>query len=336
MQAAVIHTLLRRCLAALRRRDSAAPRVDAGASPAALAMRLDEAVATWTAHLDTVQSQMREATDQLLAGFAQILEQLDAIVDRDAGQGADPRAALLERCESQLRGLVADFHGIVRSRDCMLDSVRSVAAASTGLTDMAVDVGRLAHQTNLLSINAAIEAAHAGDSGRGFAVVAKEVRRLSAESGDTGRRIGGQLDEFGARMRDALDQATRRTALDAGVIAESERTIGAVVEQVDAAVSGLNTRAADLSSRGQAVKAQVESLMIAFQFQDRVQQIVQQVNASMDGAAQRLRASLDGAPEPTDDEWRALLSAGYTTDEQRAVGGSSAAPAPANAETTFF
>ncbi len=309
--------------------------------------RLAQAAQVWTHHLGTAQAQMRDATDQLLQGFVQILDQLDAIVDPGRGQGQpvlshaalDQRAALLAQSEAQLRGLLDRFQGFVRSRDEVLGSVRSLSDASNSLRDMAEDVAKLARQTNLLSINAAIEAARAGPSGRGFAVVAAEVRRLSAESGDTGRRIGEQVDGFADRMKSALQKAADSTARDTEAIHDSEHTVNAVVQQVDTTVSQLNERAAELSARGEAVKAQVEQLMVAFQFQDRVQQIIDQVNQSILSAMGRMQQALAQGQLPSAAEWDALLSAGYTTDEQRAVirGAPAAAASPqASQETTFF
>ncbi len=313
----------------------------------ALGARLDEASRTWTTHLGTAQTQMREATEQLLSGFAQILEQLDAIIDPDrsgaAGQpvtasGLDSRAQVLEACESQLRGLIQNFHGFVQSRDEVMQSVRLLAGESASLGGMAEDVAKIARQTNLLSLNAAIEAARAGPSGRGFAVVATEVRRLSTESGDTGKRIGDHVSEFGQRMNSALKQASEHTAHDAQVIQASELTINQVVEQVDSAVTQLNERAAELSARGEAVRAQVEQLMVAFQFQDRVHQIMDQVNSSIASAVARLQQSLIDGQAPDAEEWTALLSAGYTTDEQRCASepGSQAAATSSSNDTTFF
>ena len=308
--------------------------------------RLDEAASVWTTHLGTAQAQMRDATEQLLQGFAQILEQLDAITD--AGGAAptgphapgalDQRAALLGQCEARLKGLIENFHGFVRSRDEVMASVRSLSGASSSLRSMAEDVAQLARQTNLLSLNAAIEAARAGPSGRGFAVVAAEVRRLSSESGDTGKRIGDQVDSFGTQMHAALTQAAEHTEHDATVIQASEDTINQVVEQVDGAVSQLNARAVELSARGAAVRAQVEQLMVAFQFQDRVHQIMDQVSVSIHSAVARLQSALADGSAPGAAEWTALLSAGYTTQEQRAVGTAQAEPgaAPSGSDTTFF
>lgn len=314
---------------------------------AALGARLEEAARTWTTHLGTAQTQMREATEQLLSGFAQILEQLDAIIDPDRGSaagrpvtasGVDSRAQVLEACESRLRGLIQNFQGFVQSRDEVMQSVRLLSGESASLGGMAEDVAKIARQTNLLSLNAAIEAARAGPSGRGFAVVATEVRRLSTESGDTGKRIGDHVRVFGQQMSSALKQAADHTAHDAEVIRASELTIHQVVDQVDTAVSQLNERAIELSARGAAVRAQVEQLMVAFQFQDRVHQIMDQVNSSIASAVAQLQQSLIDGRVPDADEWTALLSAGYTTDEQRYASdpGAQTAAGSAGSDTTFF
>jgi len=317
---------------------------DAESVGTVLASRLDEAVRTWTGHLANAQAQVKEATDQLLEGFARILQELDAIVDTDRQQESqgpdavalDQRAKVLEHCEQQLNGLVANFEGFMRSRDEVLQSVRTLVGESAHLRSMGEDVAKLARQTNLLSINAAIEAARAGSSGRGFAVVAAEVRRLSAESGDTGKRIGEQVNDLDVRMNEALTRAASRTETDAAVIQASEQTIHQVVRQVDAAVSSLNTRAAELGARGEAVRTQVQQLMLAFQFQDRVNQILDQLSGSIASAASRLQTSLATGVAPSSAEWTALLSTGYSTEEQRAVGVPRAAAAAAVGSATHF
>ncbi len=246
------------------------------------------------------------------------------------------RAEMLAQCETRLLGLLQTLDGFVQSRDAVLGSVRGLSQASGSLRDMAEDVGKLARQTSLLSINAAIEAARAGESGRGFAVVASEVRRLSAESGETGQRIGSQVQQFAEQMRGALDQADDQAQRGSSAIAASEQTIRAVVADVDGAVAALHQQAQALRQRGEGVRAQVQQLMEAFQFQDRVHQILGQVSGSITSAVQRLQAALAEGRVPDAAEWNALLHAGFTTVEQHALAGGQAARGPASTETTFF
>jgi methyl-accepting chemotaxis protein len=310
---------------------------------AEVADRVGEASRLWSIHLGTAQDQMREATQHLLEGFAGILGELDHIVSPGAGgdesaSDIDNRAAMLAQCEVDLHGLLDRFTGFVESRDQMLGSVRSLSTASASLGHMAEDVGKLARQTNLLSINAAIEAARAGESGRGFAVVAAEVRRLSTASGATGKSIGDQVEQFGSRMHEVLQQADQHAQRDTQAVQSSGQIVNDVIARVDGAVSGLNARATELRERGLMVKAQVEQLLMAFQFQDRVHQILDQVRQSMGEAAQRLQAAVAAGRVPDAAEWEALLTAGYTTDEQRSATAGGAAPAAASSssETTFF
>lgn len=303
--------------------------------------RFDDATRTWATHLGTAQTQMRDAIDHLLGSFDDILQELDALIgtpEQEAGANDDARAEVLVQCEGQLRQILGNFEGFVRSRDEVLNTVRTLSDASGSLREMAEDVSSLARQTNLLSLNAAIEAARAGPSGRGFAVVAGEVRRLSQESGETGKRIGSQVDKFSQSMQQAMSQATKSAESDTLAMHSSETSINQVVDRVDGAVKQLHQRAADQTMQGQLIKAQVEQVLIAFQFQDRVHQILDQLRDSMQAATASLQQSLADGHMPDAESWRALLGSGYTTAEQRAVGRGTpvnASPA-ANVETTFF
>jgi methyl-accepting chemotaxis protein len=82
--------------------------------------------------------------------------------------------------------------------------MQAVLGAVKGLGHMSETIRGLARQTEILAINAAIEAAHAGDSGRGFAVLAGEVRRLATQSNDTAVRIGQDLGQLVKAVENGL------------------------------------------------------------------------------------------------------------------------------------
>ncbi|MCL2608768.1 MAG: methyl-accepting chemotaxis protein, partial [Treponema sp.] len=115
--------------------------------------------------------------------------------------------------------------------------IREIARESEGLMEINSVMENIASQTNLLSMNAAIEAAHAGEAGKGFAVVADEIRKLAESSREQSKTIGTVLK----KIKGSIEKITRSTdnvlqkfeAIDYGVktVAEQEEVIRAAMEE---------------------------------------------------------------------------------------------------------
>jgi methyl-accepting chemotaxis protein len=94
----------------------------------------------------------------------------------------------------------------------MSDSIRGILESAKRMAEMNVFIGDVADRTNLLGMNASIEAAHAGQVGKGFAVVADQIRALSVEAANSSRVISETLRDTQSAVENAA--AKNQEALD--------------------------------------------------------------------------------------------------------------------------
>jgi len=115
--------------------------------------------------------------------------------------------------------------------------IQEIARESEGLLEINAVMENIASQTNLLSMNAAIEAAHAGEAGKGFAVVAAEIRKLAESSGAQSKTIGNVLKKIAESIKKITTSTenvlTRFEAIDSGVrtVSDQEDNIRNAMEE---------------------------------------------------------------------------------------------------------
>ncbi|MFO1541445.1 MAG: methyl-accepting chemotaxis protein [Chloroflexota bacterium] len=128
------------------------------------------------------------------------------------------------------------------------------------ITGIVTTIGRVSDQTNVLSLNAAIEAAKAGDAGSGFAVVAREIRRLDAQTGTAAAGIGETvaemqssvasgvmgMEKFSAEVRNVVD-ALEEIAASFSAIIGAVHDLGPRMEGMSEAMEGQSTGARQIA-----------------------------------------------------------------------------------------
>ncbi len=120
--------------------------------------------------------------------------------------------------------------------------VRSITSEIDEILEIIGVINGISSQTNLLSMNAAIESAHAGEAGRGFAVVAEEIRKLSESTAENAKRIGSSLKSMTEQIRHALQTS------DAGY--ESYEAISRDVDEFAQAMAEIAASMQELTSAG--------------------------------------------------------------------------------------
>jgi methyl-accepting chemotaxis protein len=154
-----------------------------------------------------------------------------------------------------------------------VDSMGRVSESSRQIGEIIDLVDEIAFQTNLLSLNAAVEAARAGQMGKGFAVVAAEVRRLAARSGDAAKQIRalidrsrkevettqGHVQRSGETLAEILG-AVQTVAEGVAEIAAASREQSTGIEEVNSAVSQMDTTTQQNAALVEESNAAAESL----------------------------------------------------------------------------
>ncbi len=152
----------------------------------------------------------------------------------------------------RIHALVEDIRESGVSLDNLQQDVQSIVSV--------LDVIRsIAEQTNLLALNAAIEAARAGEAGRGFAVVADEVRALASRTQQSTQEIQGMIDRLQGGTRDAVT-AMRRSS-DAGEItSEQANQAGASLDAIAQLIGTINAMNAQIASAAEEQTAVAEEI----------------------------------------------------------------------------
>ena len=224
-----------------------------------------------------------EATNTLHAATQDVV--------RDGSAAAEASQRATEIATEHRHTIATAIERLIGAKVFVGESGSQIAGLATSvrrITEFIAVIRELADQTNLLSLNAAIEAARAGAQGKGFAVVADEVRKLAEQSARASDEAGEIVGAFEEQMRRVAFQMSRGETIvqDVGTLSEKAReALDLIVEATESAATGAQRIA--LTSREQ----ELEFAKLS----DRVKRIGIISNRNRDGAEQVTTSARDQA-----------------------------------------
>ncbi len=236
------------------------------------------------------QKSVVKNTERSLEALLGSLEQISVNVDSQASSVEETSSAIAEMAASiksvsqataKANSLSANLIQVAKDGTVAVDnavkSVRHLEESSDQVNAIVTVIAKIAAQTNLLAMNAAIEAAHAGDAGRGFAVVAEEVRSLAENSAASAKEIATHIKSMAGLINTGV-----KLSEDAG------RSLGRIGQDINQTTSLVNEIAAAMQEQNLGANEIVSSMTSLVSSTQDVRKIAEEQK----GASVAMRSSI--------------------------------------------
>jgi methyl-accepting chemotaxis protein len=270
----------------------------------ALASSFENGVGTIVNSVGRAATGLRTTAESMSATAEEAIRQTTTVAaaSEEASQNAEAVAAAVEELNASINEIAQQVNESARVAGTAASQANDTNAQVQGLASAAQKIGdvvklisEIAEQTNLLALNATIEAARAGEAGRGFAVVASEVKALASQTSKATEEISAQVgaiqtatqasvaaiqginetitkvNEIASAIASAVEEQGAATREIAHNVAESARGTGQVSQhisgvneaahQTGTAASLVVESAAELSKNGETLRAQVDAFL---------------------------------------------------------------------------
>ena len=232
-----------------------------------------------------VQSLLADAISTLTNSFSGMSDhtrhQRDLTLSVTGGDDASSQAAqfdtFVKNTSDVMQRIVDSVIGNSKLGMELVELTDSIAKRTQDVQSILSEIGAIAKQTNLLALNAAIEAARAGEAGRGFAVVADEVRDLSARTTQFSQQISALMKSMQGSVQQTEVAIQGMASQDMTFALESKMHVEEIIGTMETQNRGRILAIGQLGGIADAVDVEVGRAITALQFQDMVSQLLDHV-----------------------------------------------------------
>ncbi|WP_324187605.1 methyl-accepting chemotaxis protein [Thiomicrorhabdus heinhorstiae] len=238
--------------------------------------------------LSQVKSLVAEAIETLNQSFSGLHMQTQAeyqlvsgLIDNLGSEGQNDEGMSIQKFSTEIKVVLQYLIDLLtnasqRSNETVA-KIDDMVGQIEAIFNLLEDVKGIADQTNLLALNAAIEAARAGEAGRGFAVVADEVRKLSLNSNMLNEQIRSQAEKARLTVDQVRSIVSETASKDMEHAVSSQQKVGVMLTDLESMNSGISDKLGDVSGMISEIESSVSNAVRSLQFEDIVRQLVDQI-----------------------------------------------------------
>ena len=246
-----------------------------------------------------VQTLLGDAVSTLTNSFSGMHQQMEAqrqlMLSITVGEGSSENSTtkfdvFVENTSGVMQKVVDNIVSNSKLGMELVELTESIAKRTQDVQSILSEIGGIAKQTNLLALNAAIEAARAGEAGRGFAVVADEVRDLSARTTQFSQQISTLMQGMAVSVGQTESASQRMSGQDMSFALESKTQVETIIRTMEDQSQQRMGAISEVAKVAESVGGEVARAVTALQFQDMVSQLVGHIKNrvdALDGVAQQ-------------------------------------------------